>query len=360
MSKVAIRNVYVDYLLSTQGHISATDLSEVVDNKYSHDQISRMLYHADVDDKKLYLQSKRVVKAHKSEGKKVLILDDSIQPKPHSKINGLVAYHYDHSQQRCIKGINFISALWADEQCSIPMSMKVVVKELEWDKKKQQQAWKTIKTKNEIFRDIVGKLTRSRQIDYVLADSWYSSKENMQFVTNDCKTHFVMAVKSNRLAARSEKDAAKGLYKPLQSLKLGKCAVNLYFKELGFPVLVVKKVFKNEDGSSGTLYLACSDNELDYEAIFTLYKRRWKVEQYHKSLKSNCSLGRCQASSHTAQQSHLYLAVFAFIQLEKATMSKGKNHFELIRDITLLTCKYGLSVVKKQLHITLTSLQKAA
>ena len=106
-----------------------------------------------------------------------------------------------------------------------------------------------------------------------------------------------MALKSNRLAARSEKDAEKGLYKPLQNLKLGKCAVKLYLNELDFPVLVVKKVFKNEDGSSGTLYLACSDPELDYEGIFTLYKRRWKVEEYHKSLKSNCSLGKCQASS---------------------------------------------------------------
>ena len=360
MAKVGLRNVYIDYLLSTQGHISATDLSEVIDNEYSHDQISRMLYHADVDDKKLYMLGKRVVKAHKSKGKKVLILDDSIEPKPHSKVNGMVAYHYDHSQQCCVKGINFISALWADEQCSVPMSMKVVIKELVWNDKKQQEVWKATKTKNDIFRDMAGKLTRSRQIDYVLCDSWYSSKENMQWVRDECKTHFVMAVKSNRLTARNESDNEKGLYKPLQDLRLGKCAVKLYFKELDFPVLVVKKVFKNGDGSSGTLYLACSDYELDYEEVFTLYKRRWKVEEYHKSLKSNCSLGKCQASSHSAQQSHFYLATFAYILLEKARMSKGKNHFGLVRDITLLTCKYGLSVVKKRLHTTLTSLQKAA
>lgn len=352
--------MYVDYLLSTQGHVSATDLSEVIDNEYSHDQISRMLYQAGVDDKKLYEQSKRLVKAHKSEGKKVLILDDSIEPKPHSKVNGLIAYHYDHSQQGCLKGINFISALWADEKCSIPMSLKIVVKERGWNDKKQQEVWKANTTKNDIFREMVGKLTRSRQIDYVLCDSWYASKENMQWVREACQTHFVMAVKSNRLVARSEKDTQKGLYKPLQDLRLGKCAVKLYFKELDFPVLVVKKVFKNEDGSSGTLYLATSDLEMDYEAIFTLYKRRWKVEEYHKSLKSNCSLGKCQASSHTAQKSHFYLATLAFIQLEKARMAKGKNHFALMRDITLLTTKYGLSIVKKHLHITLTTLQMAA
>ena len=172
MSDVSIRNVYVDYLLSAKGHISATDLSEVIDNEYSHDQISRMLYRAHIDDRKLYMQGKRFLKAIKAEGKKVLVVDDSIQAKPHSQVNGLVAYHYDHSEQCCIKGINFISALWADERYSIPLSMKVVVKELVWNNKKQQEVWKTIKTKNESFREMIQKLTRSGGVDYVLADSW--------------------------------------------------------------------------------------------------------------------------------------------------------------------------------------------
>ena len=85
----------------------------------------------------------------------------------------------------------------------------------------------------------------------------------------------------------------KGFISHCKTLGFSKCAMKLYFKELDFPVAVVKKVFKNEDGSSGTLYLACSDLALSYEAIFTIYKRRWKVEEYHKSLKSNCSLGKC-------------------------------------------------------------------
>ncbi len=61
MEGVAIRNVYVAYLLSTKGHISATDLSQAIDNKYSHDQISRMLYNGRTDDKALYLKGKRFI-----------------------------------------------------------------------------------------------------------------------------------------------------------------------------------------------------------------------------------------------------------------------------------------------------------
>jgi hypothetical protein len=238
--------------------------------------------------------------------------------------------------------------------------MEGVKKEWIWDNKKEENSWKTVETKNSIFRRMVQRLTYSKEIDYVLADSWYGSKENMAFIVENCKTNFVLALKSNRLVARSEKDAKKGMYKPLEELRLGKCVTKVYLKELDFPVLVVKKVFKNGDGSSGTLYLACSDLQLEYEQIFTLYKRRWKVEEYHKSLKQNCSLGKCQASSHTAQQSHFYLAVFAFLQLEKAKAAKGKNHFALRHDLNILTTKYGIKAVKKNLHITLSKLQNAA
>lgn len=45
----------------------------------------------------------------------MLIVDDSIQPKAHSQVNRLIAYHYDHSELCCIKGINYINGLWADE-----------------------------------------------------------------------------------------------------------------------------------------------------------------------------------------------------------------------------------------------------
>lgn len=361
MGSVAMRNVYVDYLLSASGSVSATDLSEVVDNQYSHDQITRMLSSGEITDKTLYLKGKRFIRTIEPAGKKCVIFDDSVQPKPYSKVNGLVAWHYSHSEGRCIKGINFVSALWSDEKRSAALSVETVEKQEVFNEKTQVWEWQNIEGKNEMFRRMVRRLTQNKDlVDYVLSDSWYASKENMECVYKECRTHFVMALKSNRGTARSEKDAQKGQFKPLEELRLGKCAVKVYLKELDFAVLVVKKVFKNEDGSSGTLYLATSDLELGYDEIFTLYKRRWRVEEYHKSLKSNCSLGKCQASSHTAQKSHFYLAVLAFLLLEKAKAQENKNHFALMKEINICKAKYGLKVVKQQLHTTLTNLKMAA
>src|SRR4051794_996869 len=96
----------------------------------------------------------------------------------------------------------------------------------------------------------------------------------MQFVFEQCGTDFIMAIKSNRLVARSEKDMKTSNFEPVEKRKLGKRAVKLYLKGLDFPVLVVKKTFKHGRKTSGTLYPATSDLELGYEAIFNLYKRR--------------------------------------------------------------------------------------
>jgi len=350
MTTVGMRNTYVDYLLSTEGHISATDLSEAVEGKYSHDQITRLLCSGEVNDKTIYLKGKNYIKQKGIKGTVTLSIDDSLVPKPHMQFSNIVNWHYDDAKRRCVKGINFISALWSDDQVNVPLSLQVVEKELRWNENKQQYRWKCLKNKNDLMRSMVQRLTRSKQVDYVLADSWYSSKKNMNYIVEECETKFIMSVRCNRAVTRNEKDAQNGKFRPLRELKLGKGAVKLYLKGVHFPVLVVKQVYKNADGSSSTLYLATSDLELSAEQIVQLYKRRWKVEEYHKSMKSNCSLGKCQARSLTSQQSHFYLAALAFLLLEKTKVKEDQNHFALKKQLNLLTIKYGLKVIKQYFH----------
>lgn len=350
----------MDYLLSTSGHISATDLSAVLQGGYSHDQISRMLCGGRVDDKTLYLKGKRLIKTKGGHrGVVTLSIDDSIQEKPYSEVNGLVAYHWDHTKSRAVKGINFVSALLGDDEASVALSLQLVEKQPAGTDKKGRPVWKVVKSRNEIFRQMVERLTCSKKVDYVLVDNWYASKENMTFV-RQCYTHFIMALKINRSAALSKKDALEGRFVPLPDLMLGKRAVKLYLRGLDFAVRVVKKVFKHKDGSSGTLYLACSDLELNYEEIFSLYKRRWRIEEYHKSLKTNCSLGKCQAYSHPAQKAHFYLCACAFLLLEKAKLKEDKNHFALMKELNVMTIKYGIKQVRKYLHATTEKLKLAA
>ncbi len=59
------------------------------------------------------------------------------------------------------------------------------------------------------------------------------------------------------------------------------------------PFLFIRQAFK-KDGSSGILHLVCRDLTCAHDSITTSYQKRWEVEVFHKSLKSNAHLARRQ------------------------------------------------------------------
>ena len=76
-------------------------------------------------------------------------------------------------------------------------------------------------------------------------------------------------------------------------------AVTGWLKGMDFPVRLARQVFTNKDNSTGILYLACSNLDLQWKDITTIYQKRWKVEVFHKSLKSNAALAKSPARSLT-------------------------------------------------------------
>jgi IS4 transposase len=63
---------------------------------------------------------------------------------------------------------------------------------------------------------------------------------------------------------------------------------------------------------------------LDYERLTTIYQRRWKVEEYHKSLKSNASLSKSPAKTIRTQSNHVFASIWSFVKL-----ATSMNHFAL-------------------------------
>ena len=96
--------------------------------------------------------------------------------------------------------------------------------------------------------------------------------------------------------------------------------MTIYLEDVPFPMLLLRQVFTNKDGTTGTLYLVTSDTTLTYTAIVDLYQKRWKIEQYHKALKQQCALTRSPAHSVDTQSTHIYCSLCAFVKLEMLTM----------------------------------------
>ena len=165
---------------------------------------------------------------------------------------------------------------------------------------------------------------------YVLNDVWFASAKNMLFVKHELKRDFIMPLKTNRKVALSLDDKKKGQYVRVDALVLEQATVTtIYLEGVDFPLLLVKQVFINGDGSIGILYLVTSDLELTYDGITTGYGKRWPVEPYHKSLKQNASLSKSPTKTVTTQSNHIFASLCAYIKLEMLKVSTQTNHFAL-------------------------------
>src|SRR5215213_1167582 len=186
-------DLYTDYLISSFGPTTATGLSRLVDGEVSHDQVTRFLASPPKTSADLW----RIVKPmlHQVENPDgVLILDDSIEEKPYTDENDLICWHWDHCNQRHVKGINFLTAFYATEIVSLPVAFDLVTKtEFYIDPKTGKQKRRSPLTKNARYRMLLQICVHNQiKFRYVLNDSWYASADNMNFIHLDLKKEFVM------------------------------------------------------------------------------------------------------------------------------------------------------------------------
>ena len=125
--QIQVPDLYLDYLISSFGAVTATNLSAVLDGAISHDQVTRMLSQPAQTSKNLWLRVKPLVREIETDDG-VLIIDDSITEKPSTAESPLIGWHYDPSKDCIVKGINFISALYHHQEVSLPVGVHLVIK----------------------------------------------------------------------------------------------------------------------------------------------------------------------------------------------------------------------------------------
>ena len=79
----------------------------------------------------------------------------------------------------------------------------------------------------------------------------------------------------------------------------------------------------------------CSDLTCDYDAVTTTYKKRWQVEVFHKSLKSNASLAKSPTRTLRTQSNHVFMAIYATFKLECLSITNKLNSFALCRKLLI-------------------------
>jgi len=247
------------------------------------------------------------------------------------------------------KPANILNCLYHVGGVSLPVAFELVRKPyLYSDLATRKVKRKGEETKNEMRRRML-KTCRQNQLKYryVLAHSWFSAQENLAFVREDLGKHFVVALKSNRTVATALEDKRQGRFVRIDQLSWPEQKpIQAWLKGLDFPVSLSRQVFTNQDGSTGILYLACSDLGCDQAAIQTIYQKRWKVEVFHKTLKSNAALAKSPTQRVRTQGNHVFLSIYAAYRLECLSIKHKPNHFALRAKLYLKAVQLAFDELK--------------
>jgi hypothetical protein len=339
--------LYTDFLIATCGKATATGLADALDQEISHDQVTRFLSAREYTSQDLWLNVKQSVRKIESQDA-CLIFDDTIQEKAYTDENDLICWHFDHCSGSSVKGINLLNALYYSQDVSIPVAFELVKKPIQFcDLASRQVKRASEVTKNEQMRAIIQTCVNNQlKFKYILMDSWFSAKENFEFIRRK-KKHFISALKNNRLVALSLEDKKKGRFVHISSLELlDQQAVRGWLKGFDQEVLLVRRIFTNKDGSTGLLNLVCSDLALNGEQVATIYKKRWKVEEFHKSLKSNASLGKSPTRRVMTQNNHVFMSIYAVFKLESLKIKHKANHFALRAKLFIKATQQALAELR--------------
>ena len=224
-----------------------------------------------------------------------------------------------------------LNCLYHANNVSLPVAFELVTKPIRYcDLKDRKEKRKSELTKNELLQ-VMLKTCLHNQLKwkYVLADIWFSSSDNMKYIHQKMKKFFIFALKSNRHVALTLEDKKQGRYTRIDSIDFSEDPVQGWVKGLEFPVIFHRQVFRNKDGSTGTLYLISNDLTATKTTIETTYQKRWKVEVFHKNIKSNAALAKSPAKTVRTQSNHIFMSLYAGARLECLSIKKKINSFAL-------------------------------
>jgi SRSO17 transposase len=259
-----ILDLYSDYLLYSNEQTTATGLSELLNGELSHDKITGFLSSELFNEKALWKKAKKLVRAFE-ESDACLILDDTRIEKHYMDENGIISWHFDSKKGKSVKGMNLLSAFYSSEEgwqaARLPIDYRIIAKTEEYiDEKSGERKRRSPETKNGIMRQTIMRTMQNQvKFKYILADSWFSSAENMRFV-NKKKKVFISELENSRLITDSEEKRNHGAFERLEQAGIPEGeAVKVWIKGLEFPVLLFRQVFKNKDGTEGERFLVSNE-----------------------------------------------------------------------------------------------------
>lgn len=304
---ICSKELYCSFLQVTCQKYSAVALSEISPIKLSHDAVSRWLENTSCQPKDIW----EVAKEEILNTNGIIIADDVVIDKSRSGKMELTAWQYSGSEHDIVKGIGVLNMLWKNKSgMFLPMDYRIYYPPEDG------------KTKNDHFREMLI-LAKKRGVspDAVVADTWYSSLDNLKLI-RDLGWIWVMGLRKNRAVNYRQK---------LEDLKIPEQGLKVHLRGYGW-IMVYRLVAIN----GRTDYIGTNMEDPTREKILNLVDDRWSIEVFHRELKQTCGLECCQSHYGRAQRNHIGFSILTWMQKSRLRsqnqISLYQQKWDIIKD----------------------------
>lgn len=312
------KELYKAFLQASSVRYSGLALSEVSPDELSHDSISRWLKDKHFSPKLIWESSSKLID---KEEECLLIADDSVLAKTHSKKIDLVNYQYSGNAHDVIAGIGLINLLWhgVEKKESIPVDFRIYDKDTDG------------RTKNSHFCDMLS-LAKKRGLTpcAVVMDAWYSSLKNLKAI-RDHGWIWVTTLRKNRIVNRGVS---------LMDLEIPDEGLKIHLRGYGWVT-----VFKFEAKNGRIDYVTTNMEDPTREQVTKIMDARWSIEIYHRELKQTCGIERCQARTGRAQRNHICLAIQAWLDKHRRRVTEKISLYRQDWNIIKEGISHGIKII---------------
>jgi len=344
------------------------------DSAFGKDAYYRFIKERRYNWRKLLLLSttallKKIKPLHKFGEYRLLIIDDTVEPKRGKCIEGSCKYIWSNKEHRTINALNIVSLNYADSHSTFQLdfslkmndSRRKDISEFTTSLHHRSNAYKRkceiINSKNTLAIEMLERaLDSGVEADYLLIDSWYA-KPNFIKQANDLGMPIIARLPNNKLIwnFKGKQKTLNAIYNSLKDVrykhngKHGKISYTYFDVIVDHSLLGKVKLVFLYTGKNLLVFIS-TDLSLSAKEILETYKKRWNIEQGYKDLRSLFGLGCEENRIYEAIIAKITLSMFAYNIVSYINRIKHEPQTlgELFRD---LECELEALAISMQLFI---------
>lgn len=308
---------YIEFLISTPINYTCTHLADHISG-ISHDSITDFLKSQRLTAESVWTQVRMLI--HNTE-ESFLIVDDSVQEKPHARAIELVYPHYSGNKHAVIRGIDIVNLVHSSGDGDYyPIDYRIFAPEYEKA------------TKNDHFLAMLKAAFDVRNIraKYILFDSWYASVANLKYIHRHDRI-FYTTLKSNRLVSLTKEEGYIHLQDIDWTAERLKTGISVKLKDVPFLVKLFKIVATDGDID----WVITNDPATDLTTTIVRGRNdvRWDVECFHREIKQLTGIEKCQCQNEWAQRNHIACCYHAWLALKVHATKLKKTLYRTQREL---------------------------